>query len=100
MPDKTSAMIAAAASPTLPQLIESTAARIARAYAGSDAPLSVSDLLEFTGEFEQSVIGRRRRSRSMASQILLWFEQLPRATAANLTASALAEHTRTLLYLR
>lgn len=94
--------IDAAASPRsrgdLPRAIETTVARIARGFDEGAAPPSLADLLELTGELEESLLGRRRPSRAIAHQISLWYAHLPREVATALTARALAERTRYLLH--
>jgi hypothetical protein len=94
--------IDAAASPrsrgTLPQAIENTVDRIARGFDDRAAPPSLADLLELTGDLEESLLGRRRPSRAIAHQISLWYAQLPRDVATALTARVLAERTRFLLH--
>jgi len=94
--------IAATASPrsrtALPDAIESTVARIARGFDDPATPPTLADLLEMTGELEESLLGRRHPSRAIAQQISLWYTQLPRDVATTLTARALAERTRFLLH--
>jgi len=82
----------------LPQAIESTVDRIARGFDDRAAPPSLAELLELTGDLEESLLGRRRPSRAIAQQISLWYAQLPRDVATALTARALAERTRYLLH--
>jgi len=82
----------------LPQAIESTVNRIASGFDDHAAPLSLSDLLELTGDLEESLLGRRQPSRAIAHQISLWYAQLPRDVATALTARALAERTRYLMH--
>lgn len=83
---------------SLPQAIESTVARIASGFDGKAPPPSLADLLELTGDLEESLLGRRRPSRAIAQQISLWYAQLPGDVATALTARALAERTRYLLH--
>lgn len=82
----------------LPQAIDSVVARIADGFDDRAAPLSLAELLELTGELEESLLGRRQPSRAIAQQISLWYAQLPRDVATALTARALAERTRFLLH--
>jgi hypothetical protein len=82
----------------LPQAIESTVARIACGFDNDAGPPSLAELLELTGDLEESLLGRRHPSRAIAQQISLWYAQLPRDVATALTARALAERTRYLLH--
>jgi len=82
----------------LPQAIESTVDRIARGFDDRAAPPSLTDLMELTGDLEESLLGRRHPSRAIAHQISLWYAQLPRDVATALTARALAERTRYLMH--
>jgi hypothetical protein len=96
--DTASPSPAAASRRDLPGAIDSIVARIADGFAEGDRQPTLAELMQVTGDLEETVLGRRAPSEAIARQISLWYTELPRETATALTARALAERARFLLH--